>query len=241
MGKTSLATELHVYLPCSYWSAQFPEAFVAGVPGQPCLLVLLSPLPICGQPCWFASWDWNVVNDGLHFWDEDKKLRVLLRCSVAGVANCPSSGHVGSVRRCHMARNCGLPVAITVDMLDTVEPGGIAAPASLQPHERHRGEDADKPPRALPHRNCERMNVSCFQQWSWGGWFCYTAIGNKYSHSFALLLPWLKLWLWYSWLLNNSGVRGADPLSNQKPVYNFVVDPPNLQFCIPEPRQLWIV
>lgn len=63
-----------------------------------------------------------------------------------------------------MARNCGLPVAITVDMLDTVEPGGIAAPASLQPHERHRGEDADKPPRALPHRNCERMNVSCFQQ-----------------------------------------------------------------------------
>jgi len=26
-----------------------------------------------------------------------------------------------------MARNCGLPEAITVDMLDTVETGGIAA------------------------------------------------------------------------------------------------------------------
>ena len=47
MGKTSLAIELQVYLLCSYRSAQFPEAFVAGVPGQPCLLVLRSPLPIC--------------------------------------------------------------------------------------------------------------------------------------------------------------------------------------------------
>lgn len=63
-----------------------------------------------------------------------------------------------------MARNCILPAVITVDMLDTVEPGGIAAPASLQPHEMHPEEDPDKPPRALPHRNCERMNVSCSQQ-----------------------------------------------------------------------------
>ena len=46
---------------------------------------------------------------------------------MAGVANCPSSGHMGSVRRCRKARNCGLPEAITVDMLDTVETGGIAA------------------------------------------------------------------------------------------------------------------
>ena len=109
---------------------------------------------------------------------------------MAGVTNCPSLGHMGM----EMPHGKDLWSASGHDSgyARHSRAGGPAAPASLRPHERHRKEDPDKPPRDLSHRNRERM-MSLVSSSEVGGRFCHTAIDNKYTHSFALLLPWLEL------------------------------------------------
>lgn len=158
-----------------------------------------------------------------HFWSEDKETVGSASGALCrlGSLTALSLGHTGSVWRCHMARNWGPPAAMKVDILDLVEPWGGSSLSFT----------ATSATGVLPHRNCEMMNVCGFWQLSLGG-FGYTTIDNKYSHSFALLLPWLGLGLWYSWLFNNSGVRDADPPGSRKAAYNFTGSPLYLRFCV---------